>query len=147
MKEDGAFATGVAYRYLLLLAWTAGLKPVRVGDLRDGAAIEGAEALRLELSPVVSVNEKQVVAGPQNPAEARLPAENAAHRVVLNIVADRNPGTELRADHAAEDLRGEFAFGQRQPVPLVFDGRKDTRERPRGHGQREFAPPARIEAA
>src|SRR6266542_3734947 len=79
-------------------------EPERIVDLRCRAAVERAEMIRLELSPGERVDEVHVIAGAQNPAEARLPAENAAHGVVLQVVPDRHPRAEVCVDDAAENL-------------------------------------------
>src|SRR5258705_13372619 len=75
----------------------APLKAIRVERLRGEAAVLRRELREQRVvGPVGRVDDVDVVAGPGDPAEARLPAGHATHGVVLNVVHPRDERRELQ---------------------------------------------------
>ena len=84
----------------------------------DGRACGSGRRDR-RIDPVVRVDDEEVVAGRHDPAEARLPPQHAAHRVVLEVVHDIHARVELRVGDEPIQPRREAALGQLDAVPLV----------------------------
>src|SRR6187200_71407 len=116
---------------------------MRVEHFGRDAAIESRKARqRLFVEPVVRVDEVHVAAGAHDPAEPRLPPEHRAHRVVLEVVDQRDPWRELRlADETVETGR-ERALWQ---VDVVELGRR-VDDVARADAQREIEDEALLGA-
>src|SRR5688572_6675859 len=100
------------------------LEPQRVDDLRRSAAVECLKqpALRpFELLPVLRVNEEHVVAWPLDPSESHLPPEGPGDVVILEVVHQRQPGTDLGVCRRAEQAGREVALRQLQHVALSLE--------------------------
>src|SRR4029453_2226747 len=79
--------------------------------------------------PVVDIDEIQIVARPDNPAEQRLPPESAALTVVLDVVYQRHLRIQLRLGHEPVEIGGKGSFGEPDTVP--FPGDREQKPRPR----------------
>src|SRR5918996_1272235 len=94
-------------------------EPVRVEHFAGRPPIQRVDpVLQWVVEPVVRVDEIQVAAGLDDPAEARLPAEHGALRVVLDVVYPCDPRAELQLRHDAEQPRLESALFQLDSVPF-----------------------------
>ena len=79
------------------------------------------------------VNQEEVVAGIQNPAESRLPAQVPAIDIELNVIGECNPWAELDACFPFDNTGGKAAFGQFNSCPFVFQ--RDDQTISRADGQ------------
>ena len=91
------------------------LEAARVHNFGGGVPVEGVEAGSV-VEPVVQSDEVDVASWLYDPPETKLPAENAAGGVVLDIVCDRHPRVELGIHHGAKDLCRKASFRQFDPV-------------------------------
>ena len=92
---------------------------MRVGNFCGNSPVLSDE-LKLFVDPIVRVNEKDVIAGTYYPAQSRLPAQFPAHRIVLDIIHQRNPGIELVPENHLDQAGGEVSFSQLDAIPFPF---------------------------
>ena len=90
-----------------------------VNQLGSQLTVYSTESRRRIVQPVVVVDQKQVVAGIQNPAESGLPAKVPTVVVVLNVAGQRDPRAELSTHIRFKDADREAALGQFDPCPFV----------------------------
>ena len=81
------------------------LKAVRVKDFHRCLAIQSRARAQRAVQPVMRIDEVDVVAGTQDPSVTELPSQDAADGIVLKIVGDGNPGTELLISAEPQDRR------------------------------------------
>lgn len=94
---------------------------VRVKNFRRGFAVQGRARARGVVQPVVRIDEVDVIARTQDPSISELPAKDAGNRIVLKIVGDGNPGTELIVGVQSQERRREFSLCQLDTSPLIIN--------------------------
>src|SRR5262245_41159455 len=95
------------------------LEAPRIKRFRREALVERIRAvLQRIVEPVACVDDVEVVAWLENPAEARLPTDDRALRVVLDVVDPRNPRAELQFRNHANQAGLEMALVELDLVPL-----------------------------
>ncbi len=103
---------------------------MRVGNLRSSPPVLG-DGLKLLVEPVVCVDEKDVIARADDPAQPRLPAEKPAHRIVLDVVHQRNPGIELVPHNCPDQAGGKVSLRQLNAIPFPLQIYEKTPARPK----------------
>ena len=97
-----------------------GLESVGVVELRCGTTGKSGPVKIpqpvAEVVPVVGVDEKEVVAGPDDPAEPGEESHQPAPVVVLDVTRKCGPGSELPASRKAAEIGGE---GIAEPADVV----------------------------
>src|SRR5687768_6136752 len=122
------------------IAYRHALEPQGVNHLAGKLVVERRQAMPptdiVEFTPIVGVDEVDVVARTPDPAESNLPPELMAHCVVLQSIGQEHPRTELRAGVGPIHVRRETSLGQIEEAALGFERERDATPRsqlePRG---------------
>ena len=120
---------------------------MRVDEFRRGGAVEGLAASDGVFKPVLRVDEMDVISRMENPAKTRLPSENTAYRIVLNVVDKRDPGTELGIGIETQDAGGELSLRKLDAVPLIVQVDEDTRHWPDAEIEDELPAVSRVKGS
>src|SRR4051812_33928012 len=106
---------------------------MRVEHLRGDAPIESGEPGPLRfVEPVVSVYDVDVAARPDDPPEARLPAKHRTDRVVLEVIDQGDPRTELRFSNQTVEACRERALRQINVIQFGREVCDQARTRTKG---------------
>ena len=106
-----------------------------VDELGCELSVNGGQPSCRVAQPVVVVDQEEVVAGIQDPAESCLPTQVPAIVIVLEIAGKRHPGTELRAYVGLKNTDRKTALGQFDACPFVAQADDEAVLRPDGQAR------------